>query len=297
MRYEESKQSVNTFELHNPDGRPLTSDLKTRHTLPVFSLTISLIKDMQLRFSRSKTISRPDFKELSEAQYYDDDNGITVKGNRNLRAASIVSHDFRWEWYFKNSQSVSLGTFMKDFHDPIELVISPQSAGALYSFSNANSAYVRGIEADFRANLAQTNHWLSNLFVAGNSTTIKSEVDLSNFVSTQTSKKRPLQGQSSYIRNFTFGYDNPSTKSTLSLLYNRFGERIREVGADQRPDVKERPYSQIDLVGIQTWSSGLKGGLKVRNLVPKDSIFKQGSEISQVRKTYRSYSVDVAYNF
>ncbi len=297
IRHEKSQQGVRTYELHNPDAKPVSSDLATRHTLPVFSLTFAVAKDMQLRLSRSKTISRPDFKELSEAEYYDDDNGISVRGNRNLRASSIMSHDIRWEYYFKNNQSLSLGAFQKDFTDPIELFIQYGAVDDLYSFSNAKSAYVKGIEADFRVNLHQGNHWLRYFYLAGNSTYIKSEVDLGDNASAQTSNKRPLQGQASYIHNYTFGYDNPSAKSSISLLYNQFGERIREVGTSGAPDIKEQPYGQIDIVGIKTWENDLKTSLKVKNLLAKDSVFKQGPVTSQIRKTYRSYALDLTYTF
>lgn len=294
VRYEESKQEVETFALYDPEAEPLVADLKTLTTLPVFSLTFTLKKDMQLRLSKSKTISRPDFKELSPAQYYDDENNMTIQGNQNLKSTSIQNYDIRWETYFKDNQNLSLGLFYKEFRNPIELEIIPAAVDDLYSYSNAKSAYVQGVELDGRVNLDKA----AKYYLASNLTYIMSEVDLSSENSIQTSKKRALQGQSAYVQNYTLGYDDSADKISYSMLYNLFGSRIREVGTHGAPDVTEKPFGQIDLVAMKTFKTGIKTSLKLKNLFPKDSVFEQGAgNLSQRRKTYRSASLDLSYSF
>jgi hypothetical protein len=59
--------------------------------------------------------------------------------------------------------------------------------------------------------------------------------------------RRPLQGQSPYIINMGLQYYAEKPGLTLSVLFNRVGRRISEVGTDGFANVWENPRSILDL--------------------------------------------------
>ncbi|MCB9796933.1 MAG: TonB-dependent receptor, partial [Alphaproteobacteria bacterium] len=71
LRVEYSDQDVSTFELYSESTDPAVADLATLDFLPALNATWALAEDMQLRLGYGKTLSRPDFRELSEVPYAD----------------------------------------------------------------------------------------------------------------------------------------------------------------------------------------------------------------------------------
>ena len=69
---------------------------------------------MQFRLGYSKTVSRPDFRELSSATYTDDQFDVEVQGYPELTTSDIYNYDARWEWYPRSKTNISFGYFRKD---------------------------------------------------------------------------------------------------------------------------------------------------------------------------------------
>lgn len=296
-RYERSMQDVTTFKLFDPDNAPDRAALETINILPVHSATLSLTPQMQLRLAYSETVSRPDFKELSTAPYHDVENDQIVVGNNNLVGSVITNIDFRWEWYFKKSENVSVGLFYKEFETPIEAVARNSTEGGI-TFQNAQEAQNTGAEIEFRKKLDFINESMDRFSVAGNYSFIESSVTIApENAGLLTSKNRPLQGQSPYVVNAQLLYENPDSGTDLSLLYNVFGERITEVGVLGLPDVFEDPFDQLDFVMRQKLSQNFSLGFKVSNILNPEAIQRQGDKTIQLYEKGRTFSLSLSGRF
>jgi outer membrane receptor protein involved in Fe transport len=211
-RLEASKQNVLTFELFNPDNKPVLAELSTIDVLPAALLTYSPNDVMKLRAAYSRTVSRPDFRELSPATFNDVTGGRQVFGNPNLKRALIHNLDLRLEWYPKPGNSVSIGVFYKNFQDPIETIVVV-SAQLSVTYDNAKGANNLGAELDWRVTFDFVNKALRDLYFAGNVTFVWSRVEIDEASGgIQTSNSRALQGQSPFVLNVQLGYDSDLSK-------------------------------------------------------------------------------------
>ena len=236
----------------NSNGDPLEVNTTKNDWLPSLNFTYELNAKTNLRFSASKTISRPEFREIAPFAFYDFNLDAVVAGNPDLQRASIGNFDVRYEYYPTGGELVSASVFYKTFKNPIELINEPNvGAGSRrFGYSNAPSAQNYGIEFEVRKNfafidsMANTSFW-GNLLFFGNFSYIVSQVDLSNFGEAGTGT-RPLQGQSPYIINTGLQFNEPKTNIGFSVLFNRVGRRIAYVGNVQIPNIYENPRTIID---------------------------------------------------
>jgi hypothetical protein len=301
MRHENVNQSVTTFKLFDPDQNPVTASLEDKSYYPAFSSALFLPADNQLRLNYSETATRPDFKELSPAQFKDPVLDRNVIGNPDLLAGSIKHYDLRWDKYFSESEFVSVSLFYKQFFNPIEMIILPGSS-RIISFDNAESAENYGVELEvyktlsFMNRFSEHDFW-SDIYISGNYAYIESEIVLgTDRPGGQTNNSRPLQGQSPYVGNLQLGYDNLDKDLSVSLLYNIFGERISEAGTSGRPDIYEQPFNQLDLVISKKLFDRFKFKIKATNLLDDEVIFLQGDEVTRKFTKGRTFSISIDYD-
>jgi len=297
FRVESSDQEVKTFNLFDPSAA-IVADLSTTDILPAVNLTWrfweqpadAYTQTMQLRGGYSRTLSRPDFRELSEAQS-DEVVGSGVRiGNADLERTLIDNFDLRWEWYPGAGESVSVGLFYKLLDAPIE-VVELGGSNRVITLDNAKSAVNLGAEFEFRKSLgflAGDLGWahpasfmggvLRDLQVIGNFAYIDSSVEVP-LGGIATEEERPLQGQSEYVVNFGLAYVNEDQGLTLSLLYNVFSERIVAIGTRGLSDAYEQPFHSLDFVAKYKLEGGWSAGIKVTNLMDAKKEVEQSGEI------------------
>ena len=99
----------------------------------------SLNPKQNLRFSASRTLSRPDFRELSPFDFNNVLGGFVVSGNPNLLRATVNNYDVRWEAFPGGNQLIAVSFFAKQFKNPIEQTIVP-SNDLRQTFVNAQGA-------------------------------------------------------------------------------------------------------------------------------------------------------------
>ena len=303
VRYEHSSQTLNIF--NNQNGQEFVDGAAeniTNDILPSLLLTYKLNEDMQMRFGYSRTMSRPDFKELSEVIILDPNTLNPYIGNKDLQSATIDNFDLRYEWYFSAKESFSIAGFAKTFTNPIEDVALPSSDGELFSYANANSANNYGIELDILKNLGKWDGLdLRDYFIASNFSYIISEVDVTGMTVDDggflTHAKRPMQGQSPYVFNFSTGYDNKESGMSATILYNIFGERIARVGTNSREDQMEQPVGRLDFVLLADIIENLKFSFKAQNLLNPVHRITQGDETAFKYTTGRRFSVGLSYKY
>ncbi|MHB1207376.1 MAG: TonB-dependent receptor domain-containing protein, partial [Rhodospirillaceae bacterium] len=81
-RWEQGDQLVDTFDFYTPNTAVETT-IKKSYFLPAGTLTWNFADDMQLRMGASKTIGRPQFRELAPSDFIDPDTDRTFVGNPN----------------------------------------------------------------------------------------------------------------------------------------------------------------------------------------------------------------------
>lgn len=290
VRREKNDQAVTTFSLSNPDAPPVVAGENTGSTLPVAAFTWAYDEKAQLRAGYSETLSRPDFRELSPAPYLDPLLDVQVVGNPELVSAGIRNYDLRWEYYFSPVESLSVGTFLKEFDNPIEKTRLP-GTGVLLSLDNARSARNYGVELDVTKGLEFVADWpgfrsvhgdWANWTLGFNYARIKSSIQLDpRSASFQTNLDRPMQGQSPYVTNLQIGHHSGDGSRETTLLYNVSGRRIAAVGVAGQPDIYEEAFRQLDLQYRRDLGSDWSLKLRLRNLLDPVARYTQGSEITR----------------
>ncbi|NEU07657.1 TonB-dependent receptor [Flavihumibacter sp. R14] len=228
------------------------ADVTNLDILPSFNLTYSLSEKTNFRVSGSRTVARPELRELAPFQYYDFISNSTTSGNPDLVRTKIYNGDLKYEYYPNSGEVLSGGLFYKQFNNPIEQII-PAGSNAnnrLRTYANANSATNFGFELEFRKRLNfidDSADWLKDLILFANYSYIVSDVDLSNTTSAPSEKSRALQGQSPYLINAGLQYNNSKGDFGVSMLYNRIGQRISDVGFEGYPSIYENSRDLVDL--------------------------------------------------
>jgi outer membrane receptor protein involved in Fe transport len=290
LRYEDSDQYAKTFELYTSEPSEVIAPLHTKDFMPAAILTWKFYKDMQIRTGYGLTVNRPDLRELSPALSSSIDGGSDTIGNENLKRALIHNFDARAEWYFSAMESISFAFFYKKFKDPIEMVYLTGS-DPVKRPQNVNEAQNIGVEFEFRKNFEFITDVLEDLYLAGNFSYIKSEVD------TGIKGKRPLQGQSPWIVNLQLGYDNTDIGTTAAILYNAYGKRISEIGGVSNPDIYEQPYHQLDLVVSQNLPLDFSIRLRLRNLLNLKSEKYMGDVLKESYNRGRDFTVSLSWKY
>lgn len=270
-------------------------DSKKLDILPSANLTISPNKKTNIRLAASRTVARPEFREIAPFRFFDFEQLAATEGNDTLKRGSINNYDIRYEFYPKAGEVMSIGAFYKSFTDPIELLLNEASNGSnrLYRFTNASKANLFGVEAEIRKSLSFLNGGkedglLKNLYFNANASFILSKVTLSGTNPTTGEKNppvnRPLQGQSPYLINAGFQYDG-AKGTNLSLLYNRIGQRLSLVGNETIDNFFEKPR---DLVDLQISQKILRNNGEVKLTV--------GDLLNQEVATYENRDTKTSFN-
>ncbi len=297
LRLESSNQVVTTFDPFSPVLKPIKADLETLDLLPGLNLTYRLTERMNLRAAVSRTVTRPDFRELAPFEFTDFVGGRTILGNPDLERTLIDNYDFRWEVFPNTSGGgvVAISAFYKRFQKPIEQIIQPQ-AEVRITYENAEGANNYGLEFEARQNLSVLSPKLSAFSINTNAAFIASRVVLPEDVGIQTSSERPLQGQCPYIINLSVGYEEPNWGISSSVAYNIYGRRLSDVGNHGAPDVFEQPRGQLDMSFSRTVADTYKFSFSAKNLLNPAVHFKQGEATSVSYKIGRSFSFGISYN-
>lgn len=265
LRLEAANQRLFSFDPQQGD-KPLTVALDTVDPLPSANVVFHLPHDMHIRAAASMTIARPEFRELAPFQFTNFFGGEVMQGNPALNRTRIANVDLRWEWFLGEADVLAVSVFGKYFDAPIETTL--QAGGDLIrSLANARAAYNIGAELEFRKDLGVWEQGLKGVSLGGNVTWLHSRVDLEGVAGQQTSKIRPLQGQSPFVINLFAELALPGWGTELRILYHVFGERIDQVGAFGLPDKWEQPRHGLDVTISQKLYGKLSLNFSARNLI------------------------------
>jgi outer membrane receptor protein involved in Fe transport len=300
VRFERSRQDVRTFDPFSIDAKPIVASLDNRDPLPAAGVVYNLTSEVNIRAGYSKTVSRPQFRELSPFQFTEIVGGRETQGNPDLKRARIHNFDLRTEWYQKTGGLLAVSFFYKNLIDPIETVVEATTA-LRTSFRNVESAANRGLELEFRENIGRFTSRLSNLSLVANYTFVDSKIKIGKQdLSILTSLERPLSGQSRHLINLAIDYEITRWKADLRALFNYTGSRISDVGSVGIPDTIEKGYPALDLqftkrLGVdgEKWELKLSG----ENLLNHPVRFTVDNKPFEVYRRGRTFSFGLSYTF
>ena len=295
VRLESSDQTVTTYDPFTASRKEIQANLETRDWLPGLNVTYRLTERMNLRLAASRTITRPDFRELAPFEFTDFVGGRTILGNPELERTQIDNFDFRWETFPQIGGILAVSAFYKRFQKPIEQIVQPQ-AEVRITYENAEGANNYGLELEARQNLGILTEALRKFSINTNAALISSQVVLPEDVGIQTSSERPLQGQCPYIINASIGFEDPNWGISSAIAYNIFGRRLSEVGNHGVPDVYEQPRGQLDVSFSRTVANYFKFSVSAKNLLNPYVHYKIGDATYLEYKLGRAFSFGISYN-
>ncbi|THU41419.1 TonB-dependent receptor [Niastella caeni] len=285
------------FEVNTADfsGLKVKADKNYLDILPSLNLTYSLTSSSNLRFSASRTVSRPEFREIANFSFYDFVRNVQVRGNTKLERSQNTNIDLRYETYPSNGEVISASVFVKHFNKPIEQYVDAGSSSLnmVLSYFNAKYALNYGIEAEIKKRLSflGKQSWLEDLFIFANAAIIKSNVNVDGLDIAVADKDRPMQGQSPYVINAGLTYAG-SNNFSASLLVNRIGQRIEAVGNDPKgiPDIYENGRTIVDFqLSQKVLRKRGEIRLNISDLLNQKSVFYQNYRIDTDKISKRSY--------
>ena len=277
------RTEYNLFDVSTADfsGSKVNVNRTYLDLLPSLNLSYNLDKT-KYRVSVSRTLARPEFREVANFAYYDFVRNAQLLGNPNLEKSDIYNLDLKYELYPKSGENISIALFGKNFIRPIEQIVADGSvpSNLLLSFTNPKSAIVYGIEFEIRKKI---NDWLD---FYTNTALTNSEVKVNGV-------KRQLQGQSNYVVNS--GLNFHKGKNTLNISYNRVGDRISAVGFQGYLDIFENSRDIIDLVYLYKINKG-EIKLAIGDILAQPSIYYQKTKGNLI-KTNNEQTVSLTINF
>lgn len=278
LRVEDFTQYLNT---RDGNGNIINSKTNVVDFLPSANFIYSVTSKANLRVSYSKTLNRPEFRELAPFGFYDFTTQFFTQGNPNLERATIKNFDIRYDLYPGKGQLFSISYFVKQFTNPIEII--QQVNNKTITYQNAKSAKNAGVEIEFRTLLSSLfglseSNVLEKFTLFSNAAIINSVVDVSNVNEGNKEKARPLQGQSPYIFNAGLQFNDKDSGFIFSTNVNRVGNRIAIGSSQVEPAIWEKSRTFLDLqIAKAFYNNKIELKLNVQNVLAQDLIFYQNN--------------------
>lgn len=256
-------------EIYSPKA-----EIRATDVLPSLNLVYQLNEKTNLRASATKTLARPNMREISPFVQFDSKNGFYVLGNPSLQRTLIQNYDLRYEFFPKTQEMIAVGAYTKIFDKPIVQAFNNTTIPELI-FINVDKAYVYGIELEVRKSLEFIHPFAKDFALAFNCTFIHSEVDMPeeelktsrNFDSTYSQTVRPFVGQAPYIFNIILQYINKKIGNETSLSFNVSGKKLNQIALVATPDIYEKPVPMLNFKTIQRLDSRFSMNFTVQNML------------------------------
>lgn len=276
VRYEHFNQKLDSY---TDFTNKINLNTEKGDVLPSINVVYSLNTKQNVRLAYSKTLNRPEFRELAPFAFYDFSNNIVIGGNPDLTRALIDNFDVRYEVYPGRGQLFSFSGFYKYFKNPIELSSDPNNFNSS-QYQNSIEANNYGFELEFRSLLSTLLHnekskFLDNLTFSANAAYIFSKVKEAPFAGVvKTVEDRYLQGQSPYLVNSSLSYVDNLHGWSWTISGNRVGQRIFIVGSLNEPDTWEQGRTIVDFQFTKTlMKQKLELKLNCRDLLRQKQLF------------------------
>ncbi|MFC3441741.1 TonB-dependent receptor domain-containing protein [Sphingobium rhizovicinum] len=313
VRYESGRQSVTGVDVYSTGVTPF-NQIKNDYWLPAVTLTYDAGGGLQFRASGSKTLARPQFRELIAQPFIDTDSNRFYRGNPFLQDSELWNADIRAEWYMGREERLTASAFYKKIKNPIETYTTiSDTYSVTTSFANAPEATLYGAEIEAQkyipldgwsspffqsrriALIANYTYTQSELKVSDGDTTIPYTYTTGDLpaASDYFVDGAPLTGQSDHLVNLQLGLEDTDKLSQQTLLLTYASPRVTSRGPNLQPDIKEKPGLQLDFVARQgiTLPGGINSELKfeARNITGRK--YQEFQEQGGTKVYYNKYKL------
>jgi outer membrane receptor protein involved in Fe transport len=319
VRYETAKLNVSPIQVFNtPGASTAATSLNNDYWLPAATLTWQIQQDMQVRLNASKTIARPQFRELIYQFYFDPDTNRRYRGNPFLEDSKLFNAEARFEWYFARDQRFSIAGFYKNIDKPIETFIGLEADNFITSFANAPKAQLYGGEVEVQkyfdlADWSDSAFFTDRRIVAiANYTYTKSKLKVaegdqarvfgasSTLATDYFRDGASLTGQSDHLINLQLGLEDTENLSQQTLILSYASKRVtsRGLANQDQPDVYEYPGVNLDFVvrqGVKVMDRQFDVKLEARNLLGNK--YKETQSNGDYTVIYNRYDYGTTFNF
>ncbi len=236
---------------------PVSFSSSHTELFPAASLRYDLAKDWDVRLSRSTTIGRAGFNQVSANTQVDTSGNAVTTGNPGLSPTRADSYDLALEHYMGKTGLFTVGLFYKDLKDYIVSDVTylqasdPRLAGygftgnrtiAYQTFANIPTAHAAGLEADFEEHLTMLPGLLSGLGFGANATLVDSTFDI------RPGESHSLPSTAKATYNLSLTYDYQAVQVTVGLAH--VGRYLSGIGSDYTQDTYTDPMTWLD-IGVQ----------------------------------------------
>ncbi|APD07518.1 hypothetical protein UJ101_02014 [Flavobacteriaceae bacterium UJ101] len=285
--------------------------------LPNLNIKYALTKDQNVRFAASKTASFAEFKEVAPYVY----EGVTqrVGGNPDLLGhregieytnvedvaySDIYNIDLKYEWFLGKGELLSLASFYKQIHDPVNLVTANDATGTERFFRTGEQATIFGVELEVKKKIA---HLGSGKLSGGlNAAYMHTEQDLYENISGTYSvnfnrTEEELQGASPFILNADLNYETTwgILKPTFTVVMNYFSDRIYSLGSGQLGNKMEKAVPTLDFVMRSKIGEKAEVSLRALNILdPSIEIYREGENADITLSEYKNgIEIGLGFNY
>ena len=296
VRYEISRQWVD-YATDGGDWYAERRNLDKNDLFPTLNLKYTVKDANSIRFSASRTVTRPSFIEMAPFLYQESYGSAQIRGNNELQNGYNYNFDLRYEHFGKNGDMISLTAYFKYLDSPIERIQALQGGATLHSFQNADNGMAGGMEVEFRKQL------MKDLRLGANISYMYTNVKLPEG-GAYTNKERPLQGASPILANADLTYSprfGEERQLNLALLYNLQGSRIHAVGVSKLGDIKQQTLHTLNFSAGYDINSHFSLKLQVNDLLNRAVIFKQevpstGEEV-EVERYKKGANLEIGFSY
>ncbi|TBN01909.1 TonB-dependent receptor [Hyunsoonleella flava] len=275
LRIERFNQEITYDVINLSFNNPGSNKASETFFLPSLNIKYALNEDQNIRFSASRTVSNPEFKEVAPFVY----ENVTdrIGGNPDLlndpAFSTIINLDLKYEWFINKGEILSIGVFNKTINDPVNLVSANDATGTQRFFRTGDRADVFGIEFEARKGLIK-NEDEENILSAGMNITYTSTTqDLKTVSGTfNTNFNRDsdeLQGASPVLINADVSYSPTfgEYKPVANLVFSYFSDRIDALGSGQLGNIIEKGVPTLDFVWKNTINKNFEINASIKNLL------------------------------
>ncbi|MBR5198442.1 MAG: TonB-dependent receptor [Bacteroidales bacterium] len=270
VRYEYARQWVR-YASDGGDWFGRMSMIEHGDLFPALNVKYTFNEDNILRFSASRTITRPSFIEMAPFLYQESYGSAQIRGNEDLNNAYNYNLDLRYELFGSDGDMLSVTGYFKYLESPIERIQALNGGATLHSFRNADNGFAAGLEVEFRKRIAK------DLNVGANASYMYTNVKLPEGGS-YTNKERPLQGASPVLINADITWSprfGDEKALNMVLLYNMQGSRIHAVGVSQLGDIRQDAVHTLNFNASYQFNRHWSVKLQASDLLGQDIVFRQ----------------------
>ncbi|MFW5877615.1 MAG: TonB-dependent receptor [bacterium] len=234
--------------------------------LPMVHLRYEFIDGLALRLAATKTLSRPNFLNLTPFTQVTKANQDRVRfGSVDLKIPTAWNYDANLSWFSKYGL-ISIGGFYKEIYD-IDINVrffdwsgtedtNPYHGWLVNSPINSDeTTIIYGMEMEFQTNFRFLPKPFDGIVISGNYSVMESETYYPFFyvsypppdykpVTEDSSRINSTQGQADFIANMTIGYEKGGFSGRISMNYQ--GPRLRTSGNTEFQDEYVDEYFRWD---------------------------------------------------